>query len=64
MTMFDRYRVIVRGQSAKATITKQTAEEYAQLAREQGWPAHVEPTQICATCGLHRCGGETTCPDK
>lgn len=62
--MRDRYRVIVRGQSAKATTTRRTAEQYAQLARDRGSPAHVEPTQICRRCGLHRCGGEPTCPDQ
>ncbi|MET8985793.1 hypothetical protein ABZW49_10130 [Nonomuraea wenchangensis] len=64
MKLRDRYRVIVNGNSAKATATLETAEEYAQLARDQGWQAHVEPTQICKTCGLHRCGGETTCKDQ
>lgn len=62
-TMLDRYRVIVRGQSAKSTVTRRSAESYAELAQDQGWPAHVEPTQVCEACGLHRCGGAATCPD-
>ena len=61
--MRDRYRVIVRGHSAKSTATRRAAESYAELADDNGLPAHVEPTQICRRCGLHRCGGEDTCPD-
>ncbi|MET8864701.1 hypothetical protein ABZW11_17325 [Nonomuraea sp. NPDC004580] len=64
MTVLDRYRVIVNGHSAKATTTKRSAKSYAGLAREQGWRARVEPTQVCGTCGLHRCGGEAVCPDR
>lgn len=62
--MFDRYRVIVRGHSAKTAATRRGAETYADLARDCGMPAHVEPTQVCGTCGLHRCGGEAACPDR
>ncbi|MEU8362295.1 hypothetical protein AB0C27_40385 [Nonomuraea sp. NPDC048882] len=62
-TVLDRYRVIVNGHSAKSAITKRTAESYAELARGNGLQAHVEPTQVCEVCGLHRCGGAATCPD-
>jgi hypothetical protein len=59
----DRYRVIVNGHSAEKTITKRGAESLAQLARDSNLPAHVEPTEVCPDCGLHRHGGEATCPD-
>ncbi|MFG1683463.1 hypothetical protein ACGFNP_25065 [Nonomuraea sp. NPDC049269] len=59
----DRYRVIVNGHSAEKTITKRGAESLAQLALDNDLPAHVEPTEVCPDCGLHRHGGEDTCPD-
>lgn len=61
--MLDRYRVIVRGRSAKSTATRRGAESYAQLSDDNGLPAHVEPTEVCSRCELHRHGGEDTCPD-
>ena len=59
--MLDRFRVIVRGHSAKSTATRRGAESYAELADDPS--AHVEPTEVCPDCGLHRHGGEDTCPD-
>ncbi|MEU4576582.1 hypothetical protein [Nonomuraea sp. NPDC023979] len=63
MSALDRYRVIVRGHSAASTATRRRAESLAELARGEGSPAHVEPTQICKRCELHRCGGEQVCRD-
>lgn len=59
----DRYRVIVNGHSAKATVTRRGAEKWAQLARDDGMSAHVEPTSICPACGLHGCPGGSDCPE-
>lgn len=62
--MRDRYRVIVNGHSAKqTTATRRGAESLAQLARDNGLPAHVEKTSICPTCELHGCPGGKACPD-
>jgi hypothetical protein len=59
----DSYRVIVNGHSAKATRTRRGAEKWAKVARDAGMPAHVEPTNICTTCGLHGCSGGRNCLD-
>lgn len=61
--MRDRYRVIVNGHSAKAIRTRRGAEKYAQYARDEGMPAHVEPTNVCPICELHGCSGGSECPD-
>lgn len=60
----DRYRVVVNGDAgAEKTFTKRGAESFAQLARDNDMPAHVEKTNICPTCDLHGCPGGQKCPD-
>ena len=62
--MRDRYRVVVNGDAgAKKTLTRRGGEKWAQLARDHGLQAHVEPTSICPTCELHGCPGGSGCPD-
>lgn len=60
----DRYRVVVNGDAgAKATRTRRSAEQWAELAEDAGLEAHVEPTRLCLVCETHACPGGTDCPD-
>lgn len=61
--MLDRWRTIVNGHSAKSTITRRGAQQWADVAEEGGLDAHVERTQLAPCCGTHACPGGSSCPD-
>lgn len=61
--MLDRWRTIVNGHSAKSTITRRGAEQWADLARDAGLPARIERTRLAPCCGTHDCPGGQDCPD-